>query len=189
MADRLTDGPLWRAVVGGDDAVPERISAPLSEDFPGRDALLAANGTAPLIALASNVGSAIEPVRQGLLAALALGATVLRQVGVGSLQRSLRPDRLMQRAMVQIRSGDYFSVLGLVDADSDAQVHAGFAERFALLRLHLRPDDRSFQELLAELEEARDVLLDPILRAQYRAKRPLVRGKNGNLGHPDLASS
>jgi len=77
-----------------------------------------------------------------------------------------------EHAIAQIQSGDYFAVLGLADAHSELEVRRAFSARVTLLRLHLSTEHPRFAELYNELEEAREVLLDPDLRAQYRTANP-----------------
>ncbi|HIE69310.1 MAG TPA: hypothetical protein EYP98_03655 [Planctomycetes bacterium] len=125
-----------------------------------------------MIELATGSGTAIADLRIGCLAGLALGHLELLRLGVAALQHAHRPDRAFERAQSQIRSGDYFAVLGLSDAHSEREISQAFAARLTLLRLHLHVDHPRFADLYSELEEARDVLLDPDLRAQYRDANP-----------------
>jgi hypothetical protein len=172
LSESLVDSALWTALIGGDDAIPELRTSPLPQDLPGRQALHQANGDRSLLELATASGISISALRIGCLAALALGQIELQRLGLASIQRSHRPDRAFERAIAQIRSGDYFAVLGLADAHSEPEVRRAFAARVTLLRLHLPSDHPRFAELYNELEEACEVLLDPDLRAQYRTANP-----------------
>ena len=172
LCEGLAESSLWTALIGGDDAVPTLHSAALPQHLPGRDALHAADGARSLLELATSHGVAINDVRSGCLAALILGQIELAKVGVSSIQHSHRPDQTFERALKQIRSGNYFTVLGLPEAHSAAEVHRAFAARVSLLRLYLHANHPRFAEAYEELEEARDVLLDPDLRAQYRSANP-----------------
>ena len=172
LCESLVEGSLWTALVGGDDAIPTVHSTALPQNLPGREALHSADGARSLLELATSHGVAIKDVRSGCLAALVLGQLELMRVGVSSIQQSHRPDQTFERALKQIRSGNYFTVLGLPEAHSAAEVHRAFAARVSLLRLHLHANHPRFAEAYQELEEAREVLLDPDLRAQYRSANP-----------------
>ena len=172
LAEALTESPLWIALIGGDDAVPALHTTPLPELIPGRAALHLADGSSSLTTLAMSQGTPISDLRAGCLAALVLGQMELRQVGVAVIQKSHRPDQSFERALRQIRSGNYFTVLGLPEVHSAVEVHRAFAARVSLLRLYLHANHPRFVEAYEELEEARDVLLDPDLRAQYRSANP-----------------
>ncbi|MBD36069.1 MAG: hypothetical protein CL512_04810 [Actinobacteria bacterium] len=172
LCESLVESSLWAALVGGDDAIPTIHSTALPQHLPGREALHAADGVRSLLELATSHGVAINELRSGCLAALVLGQIELRKVGVSSIQQSHRPDQTFERMLTQIRSGNYFTVLGLPEAHSAAEVHRAFAARVSLLRLHLHANHPRFVEAYQELEEARDVLLDPDLRAQYRSANP-----------------
>ena len=172
LCESLVESSLWTALVGGDDAVPTLHSVALPQHLPGREALHAADGARSLLELATSHGVAIRDIRSGCLAALVLGQIELTKVGVSSIQHSHRPDQTFERALKQIRSGNYFTVLGLPEAHSASEVHRAFAARVSLLRSHLHANHPRFAEAYQELEEARDVLLDPDLRAQYRSANP-----------------
>jgi len=172
LSESLVQASIWVALVGGDDAVPILNMTPLPQNLPGRDALHHSDGQRSLLELATASGVSIHDVRAGCLAALAIGQIELVKVGVSSIQQSHRPDQTFERALRQIRSGDYFTVLGLAEAHSATEVHRAFAARVSLLRLHLHTNHPRFAEAYQELEEAREVLLDPDLRAQYRSANP-----------------
>jgi len=172
LCESLVQASIWIALVGGDDAVPVLVTTPLPDGLPGRDALHSSDGRRSLLELATASGVSIHDVRSGCLAALAIGQVELIKVGVSAIQKSHRPDQTFERALRQIRSGDYFTVLGLAEAHSATEVHRAFAARVSLLRLHLHTNHPRFAEAYQELEEAREVLLDPDLRAQYRSANP-----------------
>jgi hypothetical protein len=172
LCESLVQASIWIALVGGDDAVPALMMTPLPDGLPGRDALHSSDGRRSLLELATASGVSIHDVRSGCLAALAIGHVELIKVGVSAIQKSHRPDQTFERALRQIRSGDYFTVLGLAEAHSATEVHRAFAARVSLLRLHLHTNHPRFAEAYQELEEAREVLLDPDLRAQYRSANP-----------------
>lgn len=172
LCESLVQASIWIALVGGDDAVPVIVTTPLPDGLPGRDALHSSDGKRSLLELATASGVSIHDVRSGCLAALAIGQVELIKVGVSAIQKSHRPDQTFERALRQIRSGDYFTVLGLAEAHSATEVHRAFAARVSLLRLHLHTNHPRFAEAYQELEEAREVLLDPDLRAQYRSANP-----------------
>ena len=95
------------------------------------------------------------------------------EIGVSHLHQQQRKHRSFERSVDQIRSGDYFHVLGLADALDEQEIERAYRSRLALLRTQLNSHDPLFEELLYELQEARDVLLDPHLRDHYRSSRPL----------------
>ena len=98
---------------------------------------------------------------------------IIYQLKPSPLHHQQRKHRSFERSVDQIRSGDYFHVLGLSDALDEQEVERAYRARLALLRTQLKSHDPLFEELLYELQEAREVLLDPHLRDQYRSSRPL----------------
>jgi len=173
MVPSLIKSSLWPAVVGGDDVRPSPPRRPLEMDFPGRQGLMNSDGHQSLLQLAARFSLPIEELRQGLLAALALGDMEIIEIGVSHLHQQQRKHRSFERSVDQIRSGDYFHVLGLADALDEQEIERAYRSRLALLRTQLNSHDPLFEELLYELQEARDVLLDPHLRDHYRSSRPL----------------
>lgn len=81
---------------------------------------------------------------------------------------------------------DYYEVLMVPEGATEAEIRAQYRRLAAVLHPDANPQRRDLaEERMRQLNEARDMLLDPARRAEYDARRRAAREAAGEEGRPE----